>query len=508
MDQVLCSPRGWSMRHGHRQFLVECSGRSSFSKSAASAKAWKKQESCDEEANCFDVKSSKAKVKNKRKNGNLKHQPLAWDWLEEDWLEEDSSVLAGDPENAIVQPMRLALVPRSLAEESELLQRALRESEDEANLQRAIQESEEEADLQKAICASFHQSQTYISEVPDSPEIQTSRPEGIGLLRQRSAPCIAREVADADARMDRVYVPLTAWHSASPAPHKCSTTPWDQAVKRAASVAERYSFQHVRTEPSQPAKRSVPSSGAAEGSLRTYPMVPICGQPPAAVEHSCVLKFAVPKAETGFPACWEPLACASLQRRVRSIGVAARRKVVSPSSQEYQAVTDYFNATVFAHGAGIQVQELVRLQNPHVYQHFRAGGELDTIMFHGCKSQFNEDSIIANGFQVKRCVSGGPEFGTWFAYGAAYSNNGYVFVDAEGVRHLFVCVVSPQHVVLDNSTMRVVGQGCAYPLWLLKYKYHTLPSQTPSQTTFSAKGGATPSARQFFVVKNGAWVLE
>merc|ERR1711988_206124 len=144
-------------------------------------------------------------------------------------------------------------------------------------------------------------------------------------------------------------------------------------------------------------------------------------------------------------------------------------KVVSSSSEEYQAVTSYFNATVGLQAAGLQVREMVRIQNDQVYKQFRAGGESDTIMFHGCRSQSNEDSIITNGFQVKQCMSGGRGFGTWFAYGAAYSNNGYVFVDGGGVRHLFVCVVSPEHVVLDNATMRVVGQGCAYPLWLLKY---------------------------------------
>jgi hypothetical protein len=35
---------------------------------------------------------------------------------------------------------------------------------------------------------------------------------------------------------------------------------------------------------------------------------------------------------------------------------------------------------------------------------------------------------------------------------------------------LFICVVCYTEVVQDNSIMRVVGQDCAYPMWLLKYE--------------------------------------
>merc|ERR1711870_131225 len=94
------------------------------------------------------------------------------------------------------------------------------------------------------------------------------------------------------------------------------------------------------------------------------------------------------------------------------------------------------------------------------------------IMFHGCRTATNLESILANGFQVKHCIGGGPNFGTWFAYGAQYSNSGYVYTNPAGFRHLFVCVVSSKHAVLDNITMRVVRQGCAYPFWLLTYKCH------------------------------------
>merc|ERR1712066_554496 len=102
-------------------------------------------------------------------------------------------------------------------------------------------------------------------------------------------------------------------------------------------------------------------------------------------------------------------------------------------------------------------------------------------------------------------MSGGQGFGTWFAYGAAYSNGGYAFIDGGGVKHLFVCVVSPEHVVLDNATMRVVGQGCAYPLWLLKYTCATSLSDSRILRNVRAKQA---TQNKFHVVRNGAWVLE
>eukprot|EP00930_Biecheleria_cincta_P004314 TRINITY_DN105224_c0_g1_i1.p1 TRINITY_DN105224_c0_g1~~TRINITY_DN105224_c0_g1_i1.p1 ORF type:complete len:520 (-),score=63.03 TRINITY_DN105224_c0_g1_i1:339-1841(-) len=500
MDKSLSSPRGWSMRHGHRQSLVECCGRNSFSKSVA----WQRCGSFEEPTDCFSTKPSKTKNKQRRTIGKLRHEPL----VACSWLEEDSRILADILEMPRVHPLSLALAPRSLAEESDFLQRALKESEEEADLQRAIRESEEEASLQSAICNCLDQSERYSSESPESAENETLRRERLGLLRQRSTPCIAWEVADAEARMDRVYVPLTAWHSTPGAVHRRSAAAWEQAVKRATSNAERYKIQPVRTEPSWTAKNSVPASSMVEESSRTYPTVPVQGCPPCAQRHSHVLELAVPHANTGYPACWELVAHAGMHRRVKSISSAtattAYRKVVSSSSEEYRAVTSYFNATVGCQGAGIQVQELVRIQNEKVYHQFKAG-ERDTIMFHGCRSQQNEDSIITEGFQVKRCVSGGLGFGTWFAYGAAYSHGGgYTFIDGGGVWHLFVCVVSPEYVVLDNATMRVVGQGCAYPLWLLTYKVERLPSQT----TFARKVRAAPAEQQFHVVRNGAWVLE
>merc|ERR1712151_425244 len=96
------------------------------------------------------------------------------------------------------------------------------------------------------------------------------------------------------------------------------------------------------------------------------------------------------------------------------------------------------------------------------------GGE--TLMFHGCRSMENEDSISKDGFQVSCCRSGGQNYGSWFAYNASYSDGGYAFTDGSGIKHLFVCAVSRQEVVRNDSVMRVVGQDCAYPMWIVKYK--------------------------------------
>merc|ERR1719264_2466815 len=96
-------------------------------------------------------------------------------------------------------------------------------------------------------------------------------------------------------------------------------------------------------------------------------------------------------------------------------------------------------------------------------------------MFHGCRSLANEASILADGFSASRCVSGGAGFGTWFAYSSSYSNGGYV-VNLGGTRRIFVCAVSDtKDVALDNVTMRVVGQDCAYPMWLLTYRWASPP---------------------------------
>jgi len=112
-------------------------------------------------------------------------------------------------------------------------------------------------------------------------------------------------------------------------------------------------------------------------------------------------------------------------------------------------------------------------------------------------------------------VSGGAGFGTWFAYGAAYSNSGYVLADPSGVRHIFVCMVSDRYVVKDDCVMRVVGQGCAYPLWLLTYMLQQQPVPVAPQVaapvpaaSVAARRKCQATPQKFFVVRNGAWVAE
>jgi hypothetical protein len=270
---------------------------------------------------------------------------------------------------------------------------------------------------------------------------------------------------------------------------------WDQAVERAARAAEEYAF--VAGERRKPAKPPDTVPVPTANTVEAYPRVPIRGRPPAPSQHQRVLELAMPthrRKYRDYPACWEDVDVG---------GRHAKLPRVSPSSEEYHAVTDYFNATVGM--GGIEVKELIRLQNPWAYDRYDPGFA-STVMFHGCRSQANEDSIIADGFRVGCCKSGGHRFGTWFAYSASYSNNGgYVFFDEQEIRHLFVCVVSSKHVVLDDAVMRVVGEGCAYPLWLLKYKQGT----SNARPWKAAKGSSRKAApKNFYVVRGGSWVLE
>merc|ERR1719245_1716960 len=104
-------------------------------------------------------------------------------------------------------------------------------------------------------------------------------------------------------------------------------------------------------------------------------------------------------------------------------------------------------------------------------------------MFHGCKSLANEALIIADGFSISKCVSGGASFGTWFAYNSSYSNSGYA-INLGDTRHMFVCTVSDtKDVALDNLVMRVVGQDCAYPMWCLAYTVALPPRPSPQAST-------------------------
>jgi len=174
-------------------------------------------------------------------------------------------------------------------------------------------------------------------------------------------------------------------------------------------------------------------------------------QPPPNVlteMHAELLRYSRPD-HRGVPSCWTDLH-----------GI-----VPLEPGPESAAVACYLGGTIGFHP---QINRVVRMQNFEVYRRLKRDAG-DTIMFHGCKSEDNEKGIAFNGFQVSQCVSGGRGYGSWFAYGAAYSNSGFVHADSHGERHIFICVVSKRDVKLDNGTMRVVGQDCAYPLWIVTY---------------------------------------
>ena len=147
----------------------------------------------------------------------------------------------------------------------------------------------------------------------------------------------------------------------------------------------------------------------------------------------------------------------------------ATREVPS-TSEEHRLVATHLKATLNA-GRHVKIGAVVRVENAKVFGAFERTEET-AVMFHGCQNERNEASILKVGFQVHMCKSGGNNYGTWLAYNASYSDGGrYVFTDVEGWRHLFVCVASKHGVKKDNDVMRVVGQGGAIPLWIVRYRH-------------------------------------
>ena len=145
---------------------------------------------------------------------------------------------------------------------------------------------------------------------------------------------------------------------------------------------------------------------------------------------------------------------------------------VASDSAEFLLVTSHLAASL-GPGRSPQPGAVRRLQNPdafHRYHERSSGSGEPTLMFHGCKTQGNEDAIVQQGFRVDRCQAGGSGFGIWFAYQSRYSDAGYVFTDSTGWKHLFVCLVSRCDVKKDDDTMRVVGQDAAYPQWVIEYR--------------------------------------
>eukprot|EP01059_Diplonema_ambulator_P007223 TRINITY_DN16715_c0_g1_i4.p1 TRINITY_DN16715_c0_g1~~TRINITY_DN16715_c0_g1_i4.p1 ORF type:complete len:358 (+),score=98.04 TRINITY_DN16715_c0_g1_i4:125-1075(+) len=124
------------------------------------------------------------------------------------------------------------------------------------------------------------------------------------------------------------------------------------------------------------------------------------------------------------------------------------------------------------HREALTVKSIERVQNRMAYARYKqaTANSPETLMFHGCRTPQNESSIIDNGFQVSKCVSGGKNFGTWFAYNASYSDAGFAYVDGSKFTHLFICAVAQADVKMENDCARVVGQDNAYPLYLVVYK--------------------------------------
>lgn len=317
-----------------------------------------------------------------------------------------------------------------------------------------------------------------------------------------------------------------AWQEPPKRSERQCASMWEEAEARAASAAQAYSFSTLPKPVSvHLALTRPPVVPPATTQPAPFPTPPAnAGAPRFPEAHGRVVALAQQETEQGRcgqrlpqrPTCWQDgvgkpkvqglmRGKGSRVHRVQGQQSFGRKLVVEAGSVEYAAVEDYFRQTLNVQDA--EVIHLHRIQNLPVYSRYRPDGG-ETVMFHGCGSQANEDSIIQHGFQVSCCRSGGAGFGTWFAYSADYSNGGYAFQDVQGMRHIFVCVVSYSHTVTDNCTMRVVGQDCAYPLWLLQYKVRpqVYPIRTPALQADQAV--PAPRVKSFFVVRDGQWEPE
>mmetsp|Transcript_34067 Transcript_34067/g.77695 ORF Transcript_34067/g.77695 Transcript_34067/m.77695 type:complete len:421 (-) Transcript_34067:264-1526(-) len=283
--------------------------------------------------------------------------------------------------------------------------------------------------------------------------------------------------------------------------NKSKTTRWEQAQIAANRAAEEYSesIKHSactataskQKKVSEPEQRGVhvvrqPVIGQVLSSGVKLENTVLNGKTRFPDLHNAAMSFAGPANWTlDKPSCSRlklaaPTRCGGRpgkHRRKQNLGrpappetrmMSAVEHLVHEKSDEYRAVTDYFVKTLSSNSE-VEIAGLTRIQNSHVYSRFLEGGG-NTVMFHGCKTSANEASILEKGFMVSCCRARGNGFGTWLAYNASYSNGGYVFRDKAGWSHIFVCVASHHHTVLDDMTMRVVGQDCAYPQWLLTYR--------------------------------------
>ena len=192
------------------------------------------------------------------------------------------------------------------------------------------------------------------------------------------------------------------------------------------------------------------------------PMSPGQGlRPPASNQFAEQLKAMLAVGDDGLPRLWHG------ENAPPSQGYTLHT-VVGPA--ERGLVTGHLLESLGKNGAPVQFHKVQRVMNPHTWRQFVHSGDI-TLMFHGCKTLANETSIVQNGFRIDHCKSGGSNFGTWFAYVSSYSDGSFAFNDSQGWRHLFVCCVSKRQGKKDDNIMRVVGQGCAYPMWIVTYKH-------------------------------------
>ncbi|CAJ1446723.1 unnamed protein product [Effrenium voratum] len=272
-------------------------------------------------------------------------------------------------------------------------------------------------------------------------------------------------------------------------------TRWEMAQRAAESTAETYR-QLVPARPKVVSSRPKVATPKQHDEILPVPHVPhvqVSVDPPFPEAHASALAFA--GKESG----------QSLR-----IGKCLRGKPEQPKlygleeidacSPEYEAVTWYFKQTLFS---AAEIHSLSRITRQSVQQRFLSNGD-NTLMFHGCRSPHNYERILSHGFKTSCCRSGGPGYGTWFAYNAQYSDTGYAH-QTGGWKHLFVCVVSNYYTVKHDSVMRVVGQDCAYPQWVIKYRtYHRRWHSFP----LPARPPASMQDRTFHVVRDGQWVPE
>jgi len=189
---------------------------------------------------------------------------------------------------------------------------------------------------------------------------------------------------------------------------------WEEAEAMAALAAKAYVPVKARSKTNDAAsetKAKEEKTPAQTGPAQTRPepfleRPAFAGGPLDVVLHDQVLQFATAGSQ-GVPSCWQQKKVPEGRRQ--SLPSQSRIVRVDFDSSEYKAVTEYFKRTLCS---DVHILELTRLVNQKAYHRYRAKGD-ETIMFHGCRSKTNEDSIKEHGFQVSKCFSGGPGFGTW-----------------------------------------------------------------------------------------------